>query len=140
MASATPATASVPAPPAPGAFCRACGRGIDQRAVICPQCGVATGHGQQAGTVVVSGAKSGGVAVILSLLITGAGHWYTGEVGRGFAFFGGAILAAFSLAFLIGIVALPAVWIWAAIDANKSAERHNRRVASAAAQPLALAR
>ena len=123
-----------------GAFCRACGNGLDPRAVICPSCGVPPGHGQPA-PVMVSGSKSGGVAILLSLLITGAGHWYTGEVGRGFAFFGGAILAAFSLVFLVGFVALPAVWVWAAIDANKSAERHNLRVAAAAAQqPLAIAR
>ena len=138
-AAETPAPA-LPAPVATGAFCRACGTGIDARAVICAQCGVATGHGQQPAAGVVSGWKSGGIAVLLSLLITGAGHWYTGEVGRGFAFFGGAFLAALSLAFLIGVVALPAVWIWAAIDANKSAERFNARVGAAAQQPLALAR
>lgn len=78
----------------------------------------------------VRAAKSATAAVLLSLLLTGAGHWYTGEVGRGFAFLGGAVLAAFSLVFLIGIVALPAVAIWAAIDAGKSADRHNARLAA----------
>jgi TM2 domain-containing membrane protein YozV len=137
-------TATAPAQAAPvaaGTFCRACGNGIDQRAVICPQCGVATGQqAAVAAPVVVSGAKSGGIAVLLSVLITGAGHWYAGEVGRGFAFFAGAFLAALSTLFLVGFIALPVVWIWAAIDANKAAERHNLRIAAAASQqPLLIA-
>jgi TM2 domain-containing membrane protein YozV len=132
----TAAPAQFTTTPVPAAFCRACGEGIDPRAVICPKCGVATGHGQAAlSPVLVSGAKSGGVAIALSILFTGAGHWYTGEVGRGFAFLGAAFLAALSLFFVIGIIALPAIWIWAAIDANKSAERHNARLAAVQRQP-----
>jgi TM2 domain-containing membrane protein YozV len=130
----------VPAPPAPSAFCRACGTKIDARAAICPSCGVPTGNGHVPGLATpvspeaLINRKSGGTAILLSLLFTGAGHWYCGETGRGFAFLGGAIAAALMLFLVIGFIALPAVWIWAAIDANKAAERHNRRLL-AAAQP-----
>ncbi|MCW3101321.1 MAG: hypothetical protein JWL77_6939 [Chthonomonadaceae bacterium] len=116
-----------------GAFCRACGKGIDQRAAICPACGVATGNGQVPGMVAANqmalmNRKSSGVAIVLSLLITGLGHVYTGEAGRGAAFFGAAVVAALSLLIVVGFVALPVVWIWAAVDANKSAERYNMRL------------
>jgi TM2 domain-containing membrane protein YozV len=126
------------APPVPGgavgvsvAFCRACGNPLDVRAAICPGCGVPTGHGQVPGVVshaALINRKSGGVAILLSLLFTGAGHWYSGEVGRGFAFLAAAFVAALSLLILIGFLALPAIWIWAAIDANKAAERYNQRL------------
>jgi TM2 domain-containing membrane protein YozV len=69
--------------------------------------------------------KSEGVAVLLSLLLTGAGQIYCGQVGRGIAFFFGAVFAAFSLIFLVGFVLLPAVWIWAAVDASLLANRQN---------------
>ena len=135
------APAHLPAPPPATAFCRACGTQIDARAAICPSCGVPTGTGHVPGLgapvsqEALMNRKSGGVAILLSLLFTGAGHWYCGETGRGFAFLGGAILAALMLLVFVGILALPAVWIWAAIDANKAAERHNRRLLAAAAPP-----
>ena len=128
----------VPAPPSATAFCRACGTNIDARAAICPSCGVPTGNAHVAGLTApvnqeaLMNRKSGGTAILLSLLFTGAGHWYCGETGRGFAFLGGAFFAALLLLVAIGFVALPAVWIWAAIDANKAAERHNRRLLAAA--------
>jgi TM2 domain-containing membrane protein YozV len=81
-------------------------------------------------TASVPATKSATTAVLLSLLIIGAGHWYTGEVGRGFAFLGAAVLAAFTVVYVIGIVALPVVGIWAVIDAAKSAERQNARLAA----------
>jgi TM2 domain-containing membrane protein YozV len=69
--------------------------------------------------------KSPGVAILLSLLVTGAGHWYCGEVGRGMAFFGAAFLAGLLCLVLIGFILLPIVYVWAAIDANAVATRHN---------------
>ena len=91
---------------------------------------VASGDRAPVPAASVRGAKSATAAVLWSLLLTGAGHWYTGEVGRGFAFLGGAVLAALSTVYLIGIIALPVVLIWAAIDAGKSAERQNARLAA----------
>jgi hypothetical protein len=111
---------------------------VDPRAVICPKCGVQTGRAITTIGGLHSDAKSGNTAVLLSFLMTGAGHWYTGEVGRGFAFFGAMVLAALTLSvvFVIGVVALLAVSIWAAIDSNQSAQRHNARLIDLGGQGL----
>lgn len=69
--------------------------------------------------------KSGGIAVLLSLLLTGAGQIYCGKVGRGIAFFFAAVFAWVTLFFIIGFILLPAVVIWAAVDAANLANRHN---------------
>jgi TM2 domain-containing membrane protein YozV len=82
------------------------------------------------------GHKSTGVAVLLSLLLTGAGQVYCGRVGRGVAFFCGAVFSWITLFFLIGFLLLPAVVIWAAVDAASLANRHNAMlVASLSEQP-----
>jgi TM2 domain-containing membrane protein YozV len=116
---------------APGSYCHACGNGLDARAAICPQCGVATGRGQLGSNPSVAVAamtlnhKSAGAAVLLSLLFTGAGQWYCGHVGRGFAFLAAAFVSALLCLVLIGFILLPIVYIWAAIDASSLANKHN---------------
>jgi TM2 domain-containing membrane protein YozV len=72
--------------------------------------------------------KSAGAAVLLSLLFTGAGQWYCGHVGRGFAFLAAAFVSALLCLVLIGFILLPVVYIWAAIDASSLAGKHNYRV------------
>lgn len=58
------------------------------------------------------------VAVLLSLLIVGLGHLYAGQVGRGAAWFlGGGLLIIVTAG-----IALPFVWVGAAIDANNCAK------------------
>jgi TM2 domain-containing membrane protein YozV len=69
--------------------------------------------------------KSAGIAIVLSLLFTGAGQWYVGRVGRGFAFLGAAFVSGLLCLVVIGFILLPIVYIWAAIDANKLANEHN---------------
>ncbi len=81
--------------------------------------------------------KSAGVAVLLSLLWTGAGQVYCGRAGRGVAFFCAAVFAWCTLFFVIGFILLPAVWIWAAVDAASLANRQNAMLmASVASQPF----
>ena len=85
--------------------------------------------------------KSGGLAILLSLLLTGAGHWYVGRVGRGLAFLLAAVVSGMLILAVVGLLLLPIVWAWAAIDANKCAQQHNRQLlASAGTQvpPAAL--
>lgn len=116
---------------APGSYCHACGNGLDSRASICPQCGVSTGRGQMGSNPSAAVAamtlnhKSAGAAVLLSLLFTGAGQWYCGHVGRGFAFLAAAFVSALLCLVLIGFILLPIVYIWAAIDASNLASKHN---------------
>jgi TM2 domain-containing membrane protein YozV len=117
--------------PVLGAYCPACGSPIHEQAVVCPRCGVATvGAAQATGAAmtVALNAKSTGMAILLSLFFTGAGHWYVGRVGRGFAFLGAAILASVLILAVVGLILLPIVWAWAAIDANKCAQEYNRQL------------
>ena len=75
--------------------------------------------------------KSPGVAVLLSLLFTGAGQIYCGRAGRGIAFFAAAFCSALLIFFVIGIFMLLAIWIWAAIDAANLASRQNATLLAA---------
>ena len=87
--------------------------------------------------------KSAGLAILLSLVLTGAGHWYVGRVGRGIAFFAAAFISGLLIFALVGLFILPIVWVWAAIDANKCAQTHNQLLlAQAGTQvpPAALTR
>lgn len=128
-----PDRALPPAPPtakspALGNYCGGCGNPLHPQAMVCPHCGVASqGVAQATGAAVAVAlnAKSTAAAVLLSLVFTGAGHWYVGRVGRGFAFFAAAVVSWILVFFVIGLVLLPIVSIWAAIDASKCAQQHN---------------
>lgn len=116
-----------------GAYCSGCGSPIHAQAVVCPRCGVATAnaaHTTGAAVTAALGAKSSGVAILLSLLFTGAGQWYAGRIGRGFAFLAAAVVSGILILAVVGLIALPIVWIWAAIDANKCVQEHNSRLMS----------
>jgi TM2 domain-containing membrane protein YozV len=118
-------------PPALGAYCGACGNPVHPQAMVCPRCGVASAGAVQAtgaAVAVALNAKSTAAAVLLSLVFTGAGHWYVGRVGRGFAFFAAAVVSWLLVFVVIGLVLLPIVGIWAAIDASKCAQQHNRQL------------
>jgi TM2 domain-containing membrane protein YozV len=133
---AAPASALPPAPaqakpPALGAYCGACGSPVHPQAMVCPHCGVAcAGAAQATGAAVAIAltAKSTAAAVLLSLVFTGAGHWYVGRIGRGFAFFAAAVVCWLLVFVVVGLVLLPIVGIWAAIDASKCAQQHNSQL------------
>jgi hypothetical protein len=72
------------------------------------------------------GHKSAGLAAVLSVLLCGAGQWYCGRTGRGFAFLAGALLAAALCVVLIGFALLPLVIFWSALDAAKLASGSNQ--------------
>jgi TM2 domain-containing membrane protein YozV len=85
--------------------------------------------------------KSPAAAILLSLVFTGAGQWYAGRVGRGFAFFGAAVLSGILIIAVIGLILLPIVWVCAAIDANNCVRKYNAelmRLAGMAPVPPAL--
>ena len=64
------------------AFCRACGKEVDPRAVICPQCGVPTGVHQHPADV---SDKSWLTALLLSFFLgcLGVDRFYLGHIGTG---------------------------------------------------------
>lgn len=96
-------------------FCSECGNEINEKAVVCPHCGVATEKGkkQLESKENIEPKISRGWAAIASLLIVGLGQMLQGRVGRGVAWLLGGII--------VGIVTMgigaPIVWIAAAIDA-----------------------
>lgn len=67
-----------------------------------------------------AGPKSAGVALLLSLLICGAGQLYNGQVGKGILMFVGCVVLWF---ILLGWI----VMIWSWIDAYSTAKRKNER-------------
>jgi hypothetical protein len=72
--------------------------------------------------------KSVPVAIVLTLVFPGLGHWYAGEKDRAVAF-GGATLLAVLLSLaqpLIGLAATIA-FIWALLDTRHAVARRNAR-------------
>jgi uncharacterized protein DUF2510 len=124
-----------PAPPA--AFCRACGRQLDARAVVCPHCGVAqAGVGQ----VVLSpglqplgqpSRKEPALAILFSFIFAGAGELYAGDSGgktitllvvAAVAWVCALTLVLIPIALLLG----PA-FIYSMVNASKLVKAHNLR-------------
>ena len=112
-------------------FCSACGSPIDPRAMICPRCGVAAA-GAVAATATMAALtirhKSAGTAILCSLFLPGAGQMYVGRTGRGIAFFCAAVVSYLLIIALIGLILVPIVAIWAAVDANKLANEYNTQL------------
>lgn len=76
--------------------------------------------------------KNPSIATLLSFFWAGSGQIYNGEIGKGVVFI---IVYFFSLLLmfvLVGFVTTPILWIWAMIDANKSAHTINKQLAKQA--------
>jgi TM2 domain-containing membrane protein YozV len=71
--------------------------------------------------------KSAGVAAILSLIIPGLGHMYTGNPFQAMFWFGSAAISALLIAVGVGVFMLPCAWIGAILFAALSAGSFNRR-------------
>jgi hypothetical protein len=135
-----PGPQDAPAPPAPvpngmRAFCRACGRGLDPRAVICPACGVAQPPiaGAYAPVALPPEPKSAGVAMFLSFLWPGAGHLYLEDTGAKAIVFTVVSALCFLLSLsIIGLVISVPVWlgcaIYTMIDTSSATARFNARI------------
>ena len=79
--------------------------------------------------------KNPTVATLLSLVITGLGQLYNGQIFKGVAFFVSMVISwmlttPFTL--FIGWLLVPIVWILGMVDANSSAKRINTRLAAGA--------
>jgi len=71
--------------------------------------------------------KSPGVAVILSIVIPGLGHLYSGNPLSAVFWFVSAVVATVLISVFIGIILVPLVWIGAAIHAYISTANFNTR-------------
>lgn len=105
-------------------FCSNCGNEVNMNAVVCTHCGASVSRGNA-----YSGDKSVGVAVLLSIIFPGIGHFYIGLNQKGMMYIivyivSVALIFTFILAIIGGILAF-VMWIWALIDVIKSTEALN---------------
>lgn len=107
-------------------YCVNCGEKIDEKAEICPKCGVRQ-------SFLNSKKKNPGIAAVLSFFITGLGQIYNGQIGKGILLIFIQVINLFFLTFIlmvmfippIGFITFPVVWIWGMYDAYKTAEKIN---------------
>jgi len=74
--------------------------------------------------------KNPSIATILSFFFMGLGQIYNGQIGKGVVFI---ILYGISVALMwvvIGFVTTPILWIWGMVDANNSAKKINKNMAT----------
>ena len=101
-------------------FCQNCGKKIDINAEICPHCGVRVARAPS------SEEKNVLLAAILSFIFPGLGHLYLGLNTKAVSFIIAYIVSGILVIFLIGIVLMLIVWLWALVDSIKSTEAINR--------------
>lgn len=99
-------------------FCKNCGKEIDDKAEICPHCGVRN-------KLSSTGAKNPGLAAIISFFFPGLGQIYNGEIGKGILFIVVGTVFVLLMFVLIGFILYPLFWIYNIYDAYKTAERIN---------------
>ncbi|KAB1186605.1 MULTISPECIES: zinc ribbon domain-containing protein [Haloferax] len=107
-------------------FCRNCGEIIDEKAEICPSCGVRQRAPPKSSVdSAVDDILQGGnpfVAAVLSALFPGLGQIYNRELERGLVFIVATIGAAISTLLFVGFILFPAVWLFSIYDAYTRAE------------------
>lgn len=72
--------------------------------------------------------KTPAVALLLSLIISGAGQIYNGEVNKGIGMIVAYILCVAGSGLVFPLVILVALWIWGMIDANTVAKEFNENL------------
>lgn len=97
-------------------YCSNCGAEIDIKAEICPKCGV-----RQSNINSQSSDKNVWVALVLSLLVVGLGHFYLGLPKKAIMLIVLTIVCWILIFFFIGIILYPLMLIYGVYDAYKSA-------------------
>jgi TM2 domain-containing membrane protein YozV len=107
-------------------FCVNCGAEIDEKAEICPKCGVRVAPPP---TVAPQYAnverKSEGIAAIASFVFVGLGQIYNGQIGKGIMFLIIGVILVFTMILLIGFLLYPIFWVYNIYDAYNTAKRIN---------------
>jgi TM2 domain-containing membrane protein YozV len=103
-------------------FCSNCGKSIDEKAEICPHCGVRV---KEAPTHTHVEKKSTGIAAVLSFLIPGLGQIYNGQIGKGILFIIVGVILFLTIFIFIGIILYPLFWIFNIYDAYNTAKQIN---------------
>jgi TM2 domain-containing membrane protein YozV len=107
-------------------YCTNCGAEIDEKAEICPKCGV---RQAEPGAYRETRTNQGGyqqknpvLALILSLIIVGVGQVYNGQIVKGIIFFLAALILGLTG---IGLIISFIIWLYAMYDAYTIAQRIN---------------
>lgn len=110
-------------------YCRECGAEIRRAAEICPECGVRQRPPQSSAAVesLLDG-RNPLVAVLLSALFPGLGHIYARDIETGVFFAVAFLLSLLSLIVAIGIVLVPAIYLYACYHAAKTAQRRDEEL------------
>lgn len=74
--------------------------------------------------------KNPSISVVLSFLITGLGQIYNGQIGKGVIFIVLWAISVLLMFVVIGFVTTPILWVWGMIDAYKSAQKINEKIAA----------
>ena len=125
-------------------YCMNCGAELDPDSNFCPSCGYATdGVNRTAAsqqTNIMVNHKSEGLAIILAIILTGAGHMYAGKVKEGILLLlTQIVLVAMSFVLFsftyntllpligVGVISILsfAIWIYSIIDSNKAVKEYN---------------
>jgi TM2 domain-containing membrane protein YozV len=115
-------------------YCRECGAEIRRAAEICPECGVhqrAPPNSPAVGSVLDG--RNPLVAVVCSAIFPGLGHVYARKVEMGLFFAVAFLCSIVTLFFGVGLLLVPAVWVYAAYDAAKTAQARDDELAGATA-------
>ncbi len=102
-------------------YCKNCGAEIDEKAEICPKCGVRVKP-----IPVTTDKKSSGIAAIASFFIPGLGQIYNGQIGKGIMYIIIGIIFALLMIVLIGFILYTLFWAYNIYDAYTTAEKINR--------------
>ena len=118
-------------------YCSNCGASIDEKAEICPKCGVRVSEPPVSRIPIIPEQKNVGLAVVLSFFIPGLGQIYCGKVARGL----GIIVLSILMFLMFGFAAASnpnssdaavplllwiLVYLWNLYDAYKLAGKINR--------------
>jgi TM2 domain-containing membrane protein YozV len=108
-------------------YCTDCGAQIDEKAEICPKCGVRQSAPGAYHTTSNQRhqQKNPGLAAVLSALVIGLGQIYNGQIAKGILIFVAAIISAILWFVIIGIIFSIIIWIYAVYDAYNTAQRIN---------------
>lgn len=105
-------------------YCSNCGDQIDEKAEICPDCGV-----RQPRPAIyqepVYQQKNPGIAAVLSAVFVGLGQIYNGEIAKGLIFMVAYFVSILLTFILIGIITTPILWIFGIYDAYNTAKKIN---------------
>lgn len=110
-------------------FCYNCGAELTGNFKFCPECGQDLSSNIASSNkpaIVAPREKNTLLAVILSVLLPGLGQIYLGLDNKGAIFLIAYVISAILVLFIIGIVLVIILWIWALVDTIISANALSR--------------